>query len=337
METLPQALEHLFSPDAPLAYAGMIAAAICALWVAAIASWACWRVATKARARFRPFPGPGANLPRVESAADVRVLRHTVRMTRGAAHMLHNVADIEINQPVRVRPAAGKAFNSFVLGVTDEDVRLAVPLGSALGRDKTAARNIVVSFSRSGDARYEFASRTLRWSARNGEQSVVVRAATPLRRVQQRQGVRVRCGNAIAFAKAAEAGAKRRARLGAAPPLTDRGRLREISLGGATFVGDTALAEESDILIRLETDGRERELLVTGTVVRQKILGGTSAEKLQTSVQFTRLSPEEEQRLGRFIAGLQQRLIRRLTARAASPETRDSRMKTRSEPMLSSV
>ena len=306
METGRQIFLEFFDADAPLSRAGLAAAIVCVLWAALAIVWAAWRVCRRRRSAGAVVSDNAPNLPEAPAGTDLQVLRHAVHTLPRAKHLVAGIRDIEPNQPVTVRLGNGKGFDSFVVRAVGGDVCLAVPLAVRLDGQGLSEKSVKVSFSRPRDARYEFASRIVD----AGEEGVVLRPTEPLHRIQQRRDVRVRCRDVVRFGGQRES----------AGEPNWRGRLGDISIGGASFVGDKELKTGEPILMQLDLGKTMGTLLLAARVIRQKPLRGTSEERLQTSVRFAALSPRQERRLGAFLADLQQRRIRRMRLRADLPE-----------------
>lgn len=311
-----QLLQSLFPADGPLAAAGPVAAAVCALLTGLALVLVASAVARRLRRSGRHEEAGGkraVKLPEVSSASDVRVLRHTVRNTAQTRPLIRRVEEIEANQPVTVRLGDGSMFNSFILGVTGTDVHLTVPLNVPIRERLPREERVRVSFTRPHDARYEFTSRVV--AEHDGEDGVLVQPTAPLHRIQQRQAARVRCGEVMRFAKVERPVAVRRVGPVRKPQLPLKGRLRDISATGMSFVCDEELKRPTRILLELDLGGRNGPMLLDGVVERQKPLRGTSVSRQETSVRFVLLSPRQEYHLGMLVAELQQHLIRRMRLR----------------------
>ncbi len=244
-----------------------------------------------------------------------RKFRSTTRRTR---HNLKNTHEVEHNQPVTVRLSDGASFKSFILDVTQNELHLTLPNEARLRNNIASDRQVLVSFGRPEDAKYEFASRVS--DKTNQPHGSFPVAHASLNRVQNREHVRVRCRSEARFVQVDKQTAESQAMQDKLPEPFRRGTLRDLSLGGASFFGDTELSEGSWILLRIELTREPWSLVVPAQVLRQAVLCGTSRPLLHTYVRYVPLSARGEYHLGRFIADTQQRLIRRLRVRATGTE-----------------
>ena len=315
MEQIQSVLRDLARPDAPLAYAGAVAAGICALWLAATVAWLVRRAVRRVRSVRSASAAAESTLPQLASSDDLRVLRHTIRPATGALRALDRPAQIEPNQSVRISVAGG-TFNTFVLDAADDELHVALPMAAVARKGLSTRKDVRVSFTRPDDARYTLTSRVVAGSQKKN--SVVLHATTALKRHQERKDFRVRCRTSVRIGRAK--GTLVRKELGRVP-LSLEGRFHEISIGGASLICDDAIESGTRIVVAIETGDAGGTLRLAGRVLRQKALTGTSVRKFRTSVEFPALSAVEERRLGRFVTACQQDLIRRMGERAGTTAT----------------
>jgi len=251
--------------------------------------------------------------PEYLSASRVRSLRRNFDRERRTRHSITNTREIEPNQPVRVRLDEGRTFDTFVLSVDDDQMHLALPDEVRLGSD-FSQQSFSASFFRPNDARYEFHSTVL--DKKPETDRAFLGAHTHVKRMQQRANVRVRHRSEMEFAVVDKITAETTGEQQEIPAPTRVGMLRDLSLSGVCFIGDTCCAKGSWLLLKLGMNGDVGALVLPGRVVRQTALTGTSNRHVQTSVQFGRLSAQQERRLSLLVATLQQQLIRRMLSRA---------------------
>jgi len=254
--------------------------------------------------------------PELLTGSRIDALRRKYTSGPRSRHSYTTTRHIEPNQPVRVITRDGAAFDSFVLRATEEGVHLASPREPELRGKMAVGQEVRVLFWRPSDARYEVRSRIIANGARHGQSFLVAHA--DLRRVQEREFVRVRCRNEVWVLPCGEE-ARSLAERDEFPGPGVVGLLRDLSLGGASFTCEAGLPAGSWVLLRLRVEAEEQPLILAARVVRQRRLEGTSSPVWLTSVNFPGLAARKEHRLGRFVSRVQQGLIRRMLVRAGGP------------------
>ncbi len=256
--------------------------------------------------------------PELLTASRIGALRrkYTLGSPR-SRHSFTSTREIEINQPVQVVTKDGGVFESFILHATEEGIHLASPPEPELKNNIKVGADVTVSFWRLHDARYEVCSKILGNGARLRQTFLVAHA--DLRRVQERGFVRVRCKNTLRFVPCKESETKALAERNQFPESCQTGMLKDLSIGGASFVCDTDLSAGSWLLMQVHVEPDPDPLTLAARVVRQERLDGTSRAVFLTSASFHNLRGRKDRRLGRFVSKIQQGLIRRMLLRVGGP------------------
>lgn len=255
----------------------------------------------------RPVPESGAEFY-------ASALRRKYAPARHAPLAISDTQHLEANQPVKVRLRDGTMFNAFVVDSTPERLSLTLPAASRTAR-LDQRKSVHVTFWRPLDARYEFETEVVAGPAR----SALTVAHAPVKRFQDRESVRVRSRDEVrlAYIDAEQAGSVEG---GPAPELTATGTLRDLSIGGACVVTSARPPADAWVLLRLTLKRAPHMLLLPARIIRRQALDGTSNPMVQLSVKFEPLSARNEHQLGRLVAEIQQRLIRRMLVRAGEEE-----------------
>lgn len=319
METLADVLPGLFGAEAPLAGVGVAAAAVCALWALGALAWTTGRLVCRRRVaapaaapREALLLAPDAQEVETEAGVDIRILRRSFPAPFQTVRRLEKIEDIGDNQPVMVRAQNGKVFRSHVIAAREGELRIAAPFGN----EPLPNHTMRLEFSRPHDARYEVGTRV---AGAQGGDAILLKVTSHLRRIQQRRGYRVRCRGEATYGIAASHTGAERGRLRRKGDLPLTARMVDISTGGGAFVGDKDLAEGERLILRIPATLDSPALCLSARVIRQRLLAGTSLRKLKTSVVFVDPSPADEIALGRYVAGLQHEIMRRITERLAAP------------------
>lgn len=255
--------------------------------------------------------------PELLSASRISALRRKSRLRTTGRFSLADTRDVEVNQLVTVALSDRNEFKSFVLNVTRDGLRLSMPRDEEahLHAVITSGLEVKVSFWRPRDGRYEFTTRVL-----DEDSDALLLAHSDMHRHQEREYVRVRHVKRVGFSLVDETTADKFAEVMENIDFTGVATLQDISASGAAFVCDTEIQEHSHLLLHLELPDKPWSLFIPAQVLRQTDLTGTSRRQFRTAVQFALPSRQVEHRLCKWIAALQQDLIRRLRSRTTTPE-----------------
>ena len=252
------------------------------------------------------------------SASRIVALRKHYETVRKARGKITSTYEMELNQPVSVQLDDGEAFNSFVLRVTDSRLHMAAPGQEDVRRKLMFCKLFTATFTRPNDARYEFSSQVVGNRYANPMEFLGTHA--DVKRTQARASARVRCKSETHFCVTDRDTAEASAEMRKLPEFDCAATLRDLSLGGACFVSQSVLSENAWLLLKVQCSGEDETLVLPAQVVRNSELNGTSNAHVQTCVRFGPLTARQENRLAHLVADLQQKLIRRMLARAGAPD-----------------
>lgn len=221
---------------------------------------------------------------------------------------------VEPHQPMRVELADGSMMNSVVLRSADDALHLLLPMGQWLARFE-AGQALHVTFWRPLDARYQFEGRVIGTDA--GRLSLAV-AHAPTDRLQQRKYPRVHCREVVQLGRLTREQFTNFAKLPQPPPLSVKGRLHDLSVGGACFTTPMALTKNGWVALSIGAHESQGPIVVLGEVLRQTRLGGTSKSPWRTAVEFKMPSPVVERQVKNLVAEIDSRHVIRMMLRSGN-------------------
>lgn len=313
MEWLKQTVTGMSEGGSPRMVITLAAGFVCALWAVTLVCWSAARavMARRNKARRERSPANGGTHARS---------RHSFSDTR----------EIEYNQPMAARFDNAGQFDTFVLQCTDRGVYIAPPPSWRGRREAPGGDRVHVTFWRRHDARYEFTSRLVS-DGDNGHGNLVLEHA-PLKRLQERRHVRVRCHREAELAPGSRSQVQQWAREGTSPQRAIPVMLRDISLGGASLTCTMELPRDAWLLIRLKVEGELSSMPFIGRVVRSSRLSGTSVPSHMISILFHDLTQRQEQLLSVFVVDLQRGALRRIIRQTGRQPTSSTPVRSRPSP-----
>ena len=221
---------------------------------------------------------------------------------------------LEPNQPLTLELTDGTRLNCVALRAEDDALYLSLPAGERHTRLE-AGQAIHVTFWRPLDARYQFESRIIKTEGRRVSLAI---AHAPTERLQQRRYPRVHCREVLQLGRLTREQFRSFASLPELPRLPIKGRLHDLSVGGACFATPMALTRKGWVALRIGTHGSQGPVVVPGEVLRQVRLGGTSKSLWRAAVEFKMLSPQLERRVRNLVAEIDARHVIRMMLRSGN-------------------
>jgi c-di-GMP-binding flagellar brake protein YcgR len=221
---------------------------------------------------------------------------------------------LEPHQQVMVELADGTMLNSVLLRSADDALHLLLPMVQRPARFE-AGQPLHVTFWRPLDARYQFESRVIGTDARRLSLAV---AHAPTDRIQQRKYPRVYCREVIQLGRLTREQFTNFAKLPQPPPLSLRGRLHDLSVGGACFTTPMALTKNGWVALSIGAHESQGPIVVPGQVLRQTRLGGTSKSPWRAAVEFAMPSQQVERQVKNLVAEIDSRHVIRMLLRSGN-------------------
>ena len=232
---------------------------------------------------------------------------------RPALNLVTHTRQVEPHQPVKVKLADGTLLNSVVLRSEDDALYLSLPMGQQLA-SLEPGQPLKVTFWRPFDARYQFEGRVIGTDARSGSLAV---AHAPMDRVQQRKHPRVHCREVVQLGRLTREQFSNFGKL-PQPPLPLKGRLHDLSVGGACFTTPMALTKNGWVALSIEAHETQGPIVLPGQVLRQTRLGGTSKSLWRAAVEFTIPSQQLERQVKSLVAEIDARHVIRMMLRSGN-------------------
>jgi hypothetical protein len=233
---------------------------------------------------------------------------------RPALSPITNTRQVEPNQPVRVELADGTTMNSAVLRAADDALYLLLPAGQRPASFEPG-QALHVTFWRPLDARYQFEGRVV---GTDGRRSSLAVAHAPTDRLQQRKHPRVPCREVVQLGRLTREQFTNFARLPQLPQLSVKGRLHDLSVGGACFTTPMALTKNGWAALSIGAHESQGPIVVPGQVVRQARLSGTSHPLWRAAMEFKLPSPQLERRVKNLVAEIDSRHVVRMMLRSGN-------------------
>ncbi len=233
---------------------------------------------------------------------------------RPALNWVTHTRQVEPHQPVKVELADGTLLNSVVLRAADDALYLALPMGQHLVRFEPG-QPLNVTFWRPLDARYQFEGRVI---GTDGHSASLAVAHAPMERVQQRKHPRVHCREVVQLGRLTREQFSNFGKLPQPPQLPVKGRLHDLSVGGACFTTPMALTKNGWVALSLGAHETRGPIVLPGEVLRQTRLGGTSKSLWRAAVEFTIPSPQLERQVKSLVAEIDARHVIRMMLRSGN-------------------
>ena len=249
-------------------------------------------------------------IPEVRSEPD---RRKSVQM-RPALNLVTHTSQVEPHQPVRVELADGTTMNSIVLRAADDALYLLLPTGQRPASFEPG-QALHVTFWRPLDARYEFEGRVI---GTDGRRPALAVAHAPTDRLQQRKYPRVHCREVVQLGRLTREQFTNFATLPQPPQLSVKGRLHDLSVGGACFTTPMALTKNGWVALSIGAHEPQGPIIVPGQVLRQTQLDGTSKSLWRAAVEFNMPSPQLEQQVKNLVAEIDSRHVIRMMLRSGN-------------------
>jgi hypothetical protein len=103
-----------------------------------------------------------------------------------------------------------------------------------------------------------------------------------------------------------------------APQLPVKGRLHDLSVGGASFTTPVALTKNGWVALSIGAHESQGPIVVPGQVLRQTRLGGTSKSPWRAAVEFKMPSQQLECQVKNLVAEIDARHVIRMMLRSGS-------------------
>jgi len=233
---------------------------------------------------------------------------------RPALNLVTHTRQVEPHQPVRVELADGTMMNSVVLRATDDTLYLLLPAGQrAASFEPGQALN--VTFWRPLDARYQFEGRVI---GADGRRAALAVAHAPTDRLQQRKYPRVHCREVVQLGRLTREQFSNFAKLPQPPQLSLKGRLHDLSVGGACFTTPMALTKNGWVALSIGAHESHGPIVLPGEVRRQVRLGGTSKSLWRAAVEFKMTSPQLERQVKSLVAEIDAKHVIRMMLRSGN-------------------
>ena len=233
---------------------------------------------------------------------------------RPALNLVTHTRQVEPHQPVRVELADGTTMNSIVLRAADDALYLLLPTGQRPASFEPG-QALHVTFWRPLDARYQFEGRVI---GTDGRRPALAVAHAPTDRLQQRKYPRVHCREVVQLGRLTREQFTNFAKLPQPPQLSVKGRLHDLSVGGACFTTPMALTKNGWVALSIGAHEAQGPIVVPGQVLRQTRLGGTSKSLWRAAVEFNMPSPQLEQQVKNLVAEIDSRHVIRMMLRSGN-------------------
>jgi hypothetical protein len=230
---------------------------------------------------------------------------------RPALNFVTHTSQVAAHQPVTVELADGTMLNSAVLRSADDALYLSLT-GERLASFQPG-QTLHVSFWRPLDARYQFEGRVI-----GTDHLSLAVAHAPVSRLQQRQHPRVYCREGVQLGPLTREQFSNFAGLPQAPQLPIKGRLHDLSVGGACFTTPMALTKNGWVALSIGAHESQGPIVVPGQVLRETRLGGTSKSPWRAAVEFKIPSPQLEGQLRNLVAEIDARHVIRMMLRSGN-------------------
>jgi len=228
--------------------------------------------------------------------------------------LVTHTRQVKAHQPLRVELTDGTTMNCVALRAAEDALYLSLPTGQQPARFKTG-ESLHVAFWRPRDARYQFDSRVI---AADGRHASLAVAHAPTRRLQERKHPRILCREAIQLGRLTREQFSNFGRLPQPPRLTIKGRLHDLSVGGACFTTAMALTKNGWVALSIGARESQGPVVVPAVVLRQTRLGGTSKSLWRAAVQFKMTSQQLESRMKSLVAEIDARHVIRMMLRSGN-------------------
>jgi hypothetical protein len=233
---------------------------------------------------------------------------------RPTLNRVAHTSQLEAHQPFTVELTDGTRLNCVALRATDDALYLSLPTGQQPARLEVG-QVLHVTFWRPLDARYQFESRVLGTDSRHASLAV---AHAPTNRLQQRRYPRVHCREVVQLGKLTREQFSNFGRLPQLPQLSIKGRLHDLSVGGACFTTPIALTKNGWVALSIGARDSQGPVVVPGEVLRQTRLGGTSKSLWRAAVEFKMPSHQLECKVKNLVAEIDARHVIRMMLRSGS-------------------
>jgi hypothetical protein len=232
-----------------------------------------------------------------------------------------HTSQVKAHQPLTVELTDGATMNCVALRSGADALYVSLPTGQPRARFEPG-QSLHVTFSRPLDARYQFESRVIETDRPRGSLAL---AHAPTQRLQQRKYPRVPCREAVLLGRLTWEQFSNFARLPQPPRLPVKGRLHDLSVGGACFTTPTALTKNGWVALSIGSHESQGPVVVPGEVLRQMRLGGTSKSLWRAAVEFKMPSQQIESRMKNLVAEIDARRVIRMMLRSGdwSAQKRD--------------
>jgi hypothetical protein len=232
---------------------------------------------------------------------------------RPALNLITHTSQVDAHQPVTVELADGTMLNSVVLRASDDALCLSLT-GERLASFQPG-QTLHVSFWRPLDARYQFEGRVIGTDSHHLSLAV---AHAPVDRLQQRQHPRVHCREGVQLGQLTREQFSNFAGLPQAPQLPIKGRLHDLSIGGACFTTPMALTKNGWVALSIGAHESQGPIVVPGQVLRETRLGGTSKSPWRAAVAFEIPSQQLERQVRNLVAEIDARHVIRMMLRSGN-------------------
>jgi hypothetical protein len=225
---------------------------------------------------------------------------------------VRQTSQVKPHQPLTVELTDGTTMNCVALRSGADALYVSLPTGQSPARFEPG-QPLHVTFSRPLDARYQFESRVI--ESRRGSLAL---AHAPTQRLQQRKYPRVPCREAVLLGRLTWEQFSNFARLPQPPRLPVKGRLHDLSVGGACFTTPTALTKNGWVALSIGAHESQGPVVIPGEVLRQMRLGGTSKSLWRAAVEFKMPSQQIESRMKNLVAEIDARRVIRMMLRSGN-------------------
>lgn len=251
-----------------------------------------------------------------EAIPEVRSEFHRPKsiLARPALNLVTHTRQVEPHQPVTVELADGTLMNSVVLRAADDALYLLLPAGQRPASFEPG-QALHVTFWRPLDARYQFEGRVI---GTDGRRPALAVAHAPTERLQQRRYPRVHCREVVQLGRLTREQFANFAKLPQPPQLSVKGRLHDLSVGGACFTTPMALTKNGWVALSIGAHEAQGPIVVPGEVLRQTRLGGTSKSLWRAAVEFNMPSQQLERQVKSLVAEIDSRHVIRMMLRSGA-------------------